>query len=383
MLGVIQLIAIACGIVLSFFSDELDLATEPWRHGNTGSAADILHWPTDSSRDIVPAACHSHNDYWRPVPLFSALQAGCVSVEADVWVMNNDLYVGHSTSALTPQRTLRELYINPLLRILAQQNPITDFHPTLDQPPQGVFDTDPSQSLVLLIDFKTDGQETWNYVSAQLSPLREHGYLTYFNGTDIIPGPVTVVGTGNTPFNLVIANTTYRDIFFDAPLDKLSGDDNSNNNNNNNNNDDDDDDDDEDNSPYRTASPNAAQNTVTFRSPENVGQGLSGLSDSEIGPDTFDWTNSYFASVSFKKTIGRVWGFRLTEQQVDKIRAQTRAAHRRGLKVRYWGVPSWPRSLRNHLWSILVREGVDILNVDDLKSATRQDWRPKISDWWS
>ncbi|PWY88995.1 hypothetical protein BO70DRAFT_359299 [Aspergillus heteromorphus CBS 117.55] len=275
--------------------------------------------------------------------------------------MNNDLYVGHTVAALTPQRTLRDLYINPLLRILDQQNPITDFHPRLDQPRQGVFDTDPSQSLVLLIDFKTDGQEAWDHVSAQLSPLRENGYLTYFNGTDLIPGPITIVGTGNTPFNRVIANTTYRDIFFDAPLDKLADSDD----------------------PLRSDRLTPVQNTVAYRSPENVGQGLSGLSDADIRADTFDWTNSYFASVSFKKTIGRPWGFRLTELQVKKIRAQIRAAHRRGLKVRYWGVPAWPRSLRNHLWSILVREGVDLLNVDDLKSATRQDWRPKISDWWS
>ncbi|PWY72235.1 hypothetical protein BO94DRAFT_539359 [Aspergillus sclerotioniger CBS 115572] len=359
MLGIVQFISIACGIVVSFFPDEIDRATERWRHGDRGPTMDILHWPTDISRDIVPARCHSHNDYWRPIPLYSALQAGCVSVEADVWLVDNDLYVGHTKSALTPQRTLQNMYINPLWRILEQQNPITDFHPHRDQPPQGVFDTDPSQTLILLIDIKTDGQETWHHVYAQLAPLRERGYLTYFNGTDLIPGPITVVGTGNTPFNMVVANNTHRDIFFDAPLDKLAEDDDSLLNN------------------------DQGGDAVTSRSSENVGQGLSGLPDTEIRADTFDWTNSYYASVSFKKSIGMHWSFRLTEREVDKIRAQIRGAHRRGLKVRYWGVPSWPRSLRNHLWSMFVREGVDYLNVDDLLSATRQDWQPRISDWWN
>ncbi|PYI06784.1 hypothetical protein BO78DRAFT_314829 [Aspergillus sclerotiicarbonarius CBS 121057] len=359
MLGIIQFISIACGILISFFPDEIDRATDRWRYGDQGPTMDILHWPTDISRDIVPVGCHSHNDYWRPIPLFSALQAGCVGVEADVWLVDNDLYVGHRRSALTPQRTLQSMYINPLLRILEQQNPITDFHPLDDQPPQGVFDTDPSQTLILLIDFKTDGQETWDYVYAQLAPFRERGYLSYFNGTDLIPGPITVVGTGNTPFNLVMANSTHRDIFFDAPLDKLADDDDSLLNN------------------------NQGGNAVTSRTTENVGQGLSGISDGEIGQDTFDWTNSYYASVSFKKSIGMPWSFRLTEREVDKIRAQIRGAHRRGLKVRYWGVPSWPRSLRNHLWSMFVREGVDYLNVDDLQSATRQDWQPRVSDWWN
>ncbi|OJJ66893.1 hypothetical protein ASPBRDRAFT_200512 [Aspergillus brasiliensis CBS 101740] len=372
MLGVVQFISIACSIAVSFFPDEFDRAIDRWRHGDQPrSSADILHWPTDISRDIVPVGCHSHNDYWRPVPLFSALQAGCTGVEADVWLVEDDLYVGHTMSALTPQRTLRNLYINPLLRILEQQNPITDLHPQRDDPPQGVFDMDPSQTLILLIDFKTDGQETWNYVHAQLAPLRERGYLSFFNGTDIIPGPITVVGTGNTPFNLVTANATHRDIFFDAPLDKLVDDYITS------------EDYDDDVSSIPIAPEGGTDAGIAIRATKNVGQGLSGISDADIGPDTFDWTNSYYASVSFKKSIGMPWSFRLSQRQVDQIRAQIRGAHRRGLKVRYWGVPAWPRSLRNHLWSLLVREGVDYLNVDDLRSATRQDWRPRISDWWS
>lgn len=38
---------------------------------------------------------HSHNDYWRDVPLFSALSHGVTSVEADVWLNPKDgrLYV--------------------------------------------------------------------------------------------------------------------------------------------------------------------------------------------------------------------------------------------------------------------------------------------------
>ncbi|KAE8352855.1 PLC-like phosphodiesterase [Aspergillus coremiiformis] len=364
-LGLIQFIIIACGIVISFFSDDLDrLSVLRWQHEERW-ATNISQWPTDFSRDIIPVGCHSHNDYWRPVPLFSALKAGCISVEADVWFFDEELYVGHTTSSLTPQRTLRNLYIDPLMRILEKQNPITELHPAVDQPLQGVFDTVPSQSLILLIDFKTDGDVTWNAVVAQLAPLRDRGYLTYFNGTDVINGPITVVGTGNTPFNMVVANDNYRHIFFDAPLVSLAEDYDINN--------------------VLSHSPEdriPEDERVVDRSTENVGQGLSGLSGSDIGPDTFNWTNSYYASVSFKQSIGFPWLFHLSYQQMEKVRAQIRGAHRRGLKVRYWELPSWPRSLRNHIWTILVREGVDMLSVDDLQSATKQDWRPKLSDWW-
>ena len=346
---------------MSFFSEDFDRAIERWRFREKDVGPEISHWPTDISRDIIPARCHSHNDYWRPVPLLSALQAGCVGVEADVWLFDNELYVGHTTSSLAPKRTLKNMYINPLLDILERQNPRTSFHDPADgRPLQGVFDTEPSQTLVLLIDFKTDGEATWKNVVAQLSPLRERGYLSYFNGTDVVEGPITVVGTGNTPFNLVMDNTA-RDIFFDAPLERLA-----------------------EHDEVVESHPDPDQQAVqTESSTENVGQGLSGIPAANIRPNTFNSTNSYYASVSFKTSIGLPWSFHLTEAQMIKIRAQIQAAHRRGLKVRYWGLPSWPRSLRNHIWSVLVREGVDILNVDDLQSATKKDWRPKISDWWS
>jgi hypothetical protein len=283
----------------------------------------LLHWPTDFSRDIQPVPCHSHNDYWRKSPVYSALQAGCIGIEADVWLIEDELYVGHSTSSLTPNRTLRSLYIKPLLDILGKQNPITKFHPGRDSPPHGVFDTEPAQTLVLLIDFKTDGHALWPYVYAQLEPLRQAAYLTTFDGTSISQGPITVVATGNAPFNLVISNSTYRDIFFDAPLDRMAAD---------------------------AASSNAP-----------------------LDASAYNITNSLYASTSFGSSIGSVWSDPSTTQ-LERIRAQIRGAHNQGLKARYWETPAWPRGLRDHIWKVLVEEGADILNVDDLKAATRGKW---------
>lgn len=244
------------------------------------------------------------------------------------------------------------MYVDPLVKILDQQNPITGFHESVDQPRNGVFDTDPRQTLILLVDFKTDGALTWPRVVEELKPLRERGYLTYFNGEKIVNGPVTVVGTGNAPFDLVTANSTYRDIFFDAPLDFVAED-----------------------------STTKERKRQAVQDGNNLGQGLTGTS-SDITPDAFNYTSSFYASTSFKDTIGFPRPFHLTAQQMDSIRAQIRGAHRRGLKVRYWGLPSWPRGLRNHIWRALVHEGVDILNVDDLQSATKKEWTPKVGDWW-
>jgi len=70
---------------------------------------------------------HSHNDYWRDVPLYTALSYGVVSVEADVWLVNGTLYIGHEVQALTPNRTFDGLYIQPLVQILRNANPDTAF----------------------------------------------------------------------------------------------------------------------------------------------------------------------------------------------------------------------------------------------------------------
>lgn len=51
---------------------------------------------------MVPTAYHSHNDYWRNVLLFSALYAGCTGVEADVWLLGDDLYVNHEMPRYSP-----------------------------------------------------------------------------------------------------------------------------------------------------------------------------------------------------------------------------------------------------------------------------------------
>lgn len=348
----IQLFHLLSGLLAVFLPQHIHRVLESW--GQIGNAnEDLQSWPTDFTRDIRPIPCHSHNDYWRSVPFFSALSAGCISVEADVWLFKEKLYVGHSTSSLTPERTFEKLYVDPIMELLAKQNPTTQFHPDGNTSLNGVFDTDPSQSLTLLLDFKTDGPATWPYVMEALGPLRSQNYLTHWNRRDLIAGPVVVVGTGNTPFDHVISDITnpHHDIFFDAPLDEMW----------------------EESSSVKESGTAGPRGT-------HVGdnQALTDLPNSgnvSSSPfDIYNATNSFYASVGFGESIGRMWQYRLSAQQLGVIRGQIRGAHRRGLKVRYWDTPDWPIGLRNHVWDILVKEGVDVLNVDDLKAAANWDW---------
>lgn len=78
--------------------------------------------------------------------------------------------------------------------------------------------------------------------------------------------------------------------------------------------------------------------------------------------------------MSFGEAIGKPWLGRLSPRQVDLIEGQVAMANAKGLKARYWDTPSWPISLRNHVWDVLEKKGVGMLNVDDLVAATRRDW---------
>lgn len=55
--------------------------------------------------------------------------------------------------------------------------------------------------------------------------------------------------------------------------------------------------------------------------------------------------------------------------QLDKLRAQIKTAHDRGIKVRYWNQPAYPIGTRNAVWRTLWNEGVDFLNADDLEAV--------------
>ncbi|KAF2158436.1 hypothetical protein M409DRAFT_31049 [Zasmidium cellare ATCC 36951] len=311
-----------------------------------------------SSEDVLPIPCHSHNDYWRREPLYDALSWGCTGVEADVWLFDEELYVGHTVSSLKREHTFRTLYINKLVELLDKMN---HEHGIVEEPEvwSGVFKTRPQQTLTLLVDLKDNGHDAFPVLQKQLHALRERNYLTHWSGNEVVQRAVTVVATGDTPFDMLIANSTYRDVFYDAPLDRLW---------------------------EAPRSPIDHQDPIhALDSEMDYGLAMS-MQDSPApnihGINYFNTSTSYYASTSFSKTVGFVWRGHLSPRQMEIIRGQIRGAKRRGLKARFWNTPSWPIALRNHIWHVLVKEGADVLNVDDLAGAARQSWTMRVHQLW-
>ncbi|TVY20270.1 Altered inheritance of mitochondria protein 6-like [Lachnellula arida] len=275
---------------------------------NKAHQGPLYTYPTSLTQGIIPKAIHSHNDYWRDVPFYTALSVGAVSTEGDVWLYNDTLFVGHEQGALTTARTFESLYINPILDVLKRQNPTNSAFVT-SPTHNGVFDTDGGQTLYLFVDVKTDGASTWPAVVKALEPLRSAGYLSSINSTTFTPGAVTVIGTGNTPLDLV-QPLTARDYFFDAPIPTLNS---------------------------------TFSNITALVSP--------------------------IASTDFAANFGPVLGTSLNSTQLDLLRAQVEVAHGKGIMLRYWDQPAWPVSTRDAVWRLLRSEGVDFINADDVAAA--------------
>lgn len=59
---------------------------------------------------------HSHNDYVNKIPFWTAYNNHFGSIEADIWAVNEKLYVAHDKKEIVPERTLDALYILPIVK---------------------------------------------------------------------------------------------------------------------------------------------------------------------------------------------------------------------------------------------------------------------------
>lgn len=75
---------------------------------------------------------HSHNDYLQKKPLLGALEAKAKSIEIDVFLINDSLFVAHTEREVSFTKTLENLYILPLQKYLAENQQKHEFHLMID-----------------------------------------------------------------------------------------------------------------------------------------------------------------------------------------------------------------------------------------------------------
>ena len=122
---------------------------------------------------------HSHNDYSQKTPFFLAYNAHFGSIEADIWAVDGVLFVSHNRTAITPERTLDSLYIQPIVRNFKANN--------------GKVWGDHNGTFQLLIDLKTAVIPT---LPLLVDALKK--YPTVFDPA-VNKNAIHVVITGNRP----------------------------------------------------------------------------------------------------------------------------------------------------------------------------------------
>ena len=141
----------------------------------------------------VPALprAHAHNDYLHKRPLLDALSHGFCNVEADVFLVDGELLVGHSRAELKPDRTLKRFYLQPLRdRLQANHG--------------HVYASD--VEFTLMIDFKTAAEPTYLALQKSLEPF--HDMVTSVRDGVVERRAVSIVLSGNRPIELVKQQST-------------------------------------------------------------------------------------------------------------------------------------------------------------------------------
>lgn len=149
---------------------------------------------------------HAHNDYEHPRPLLDALDHRFGSLEADIFLVGDQLLVAHDPVDLDPARTLESLYLDPLAaRVRANHGSVYRGY---------------RKPLQLLIDIKTEGSSTYLELDRHLKRYK-HLFTTYAHGR-VLPGPVTAVISGDRAARTPMEAQTVRRAFYDGKLADLA-----------------------------------------------------------------------------------------------------------------------------------------------------------------
>jgi len=137
------------------------------------------------SSTAIPQA-HAHNDYNHPRPLLDALHHGFRSIEADIVLFGDGLYVAHTFLGIRTGRTLENLYLKPLHKWIVHGN--------------GRVFSD-NTKLLLLIDIKSSAGAS--YIKLKELLIEYKDIIHVFGEKNQVWKPVLIILSGNRPKKLL------------------------------------------------------------------------------------------------------------------------------------------------------------------------------------
>ncbi|KAI9729094.1 MAG: Altered inheritance of mitochondria protein 6 [Chrysothrix sp. TS-e1954] len=337
-------------------------------------------------KSVNISQCQALNHFQEEFALYKVLRQGCISTVISVCLKDDHLLVGNADKALKdnhffpppmlpkPIGSLTKLYVEPLTKMRlfpgeekSHKQPTRALHST--RKPLGLFGRDPSQTFTLVISLdnpSSSAEFALAKLEEHLQPLHDAGRLTYHNETHLIPGPITIVASGNTPFNKILDcchfGAAERYVFYDAPLLDIAR------------------------KHYEGKLNGELETRYLVRSQSRGIQGRNGQDGEQYykSPEIYTEKNSMLASANFRDAMG--WtddtyvgvsepDMTLTQEQRYQLQLQVEAAHSQKLGVRYWGVPEGLAGLTESIWKGQNDAGVDMIAATDLATFNEGEWR--------
>lgn len=152
-----------------------------------------------------------------PHALRSSLNEGCDGLRTAVWMHNGKLQIGNAVAETDPEDILQRLSLDPLLAKLDAENDAAARSSLNPETPSSFHaDADLAQTFLLMLDAKTLPQELYPHLVEELDTLRQRGYLSHWDGQNVVQRPVTVVVTGEKFPDSDCVNHSYSDVFWSA-----------------------------------------------------------------------------------------------------------------------------------------------------------------------
>ncbi|GAA5821965.1 hypothetical protein JCM11251_004800 [Rhodosporidiobolus azoricus] len=241
--------------------------------------------------------------------LRQALKEGTTWIAADIYLVDGELLVGPTPGELEPSKTFSDCFVEPLLCIFQGSS---NLFGTAHRRRSSVFDhVSPHHPFQLVVRLHTPPSMTFPYLVDALEPLHHASLLTtYCPNADVsTPALITVVssaanGAEMVPLEDLTSVPCVRFVYRDADISMFDGDD----------------------------------------EPQDLSNNLTPVAAGNL-KDATGWNGQCSP----------------TDEQKEKISAQVGRAHKRGLKVRYEGLPQFPVHIRENVKHTLHMLGVDYL----------------------
>jgi hypothetical protein len=158
----------------------------------------------DNNQPIPLTHVHAHNDYEHVHPLFDAMDCGICSFEGDINLVDGELLIAHSRSAVKAGVTLQSLYLDPMRKRIKENG-------------GRIYRNGPP--VWLLIDFKSNPHDTYPVLRKILQQYTD--ILSTWENGKMKQGAVTAILTGDHPDEEIVAAEPIRYAAIDGKIDAL------------------------------------------------------------------------------------------------------------------------------------------------------------------